>query len=266
MLFLYLFSLPAFSQGKIDQSKEELKNGVQKKESSKKQNFESNDQTIREAFVQQGISAGIGLIIVYGIIGNYGSEIHLSNKLTRYPFERRLAGNYINTDSMSKPKYFRIDVENQFLYNSDALFGNHLKINVRPFQYFYVQGNVFLLDEFDDFNKQRSSLHLFNLDFCYDRIRFERFNLGWTMGVNYIGNGVKKAGFAYGLSAEWFVMKAISINSCGKLSHINGLPVNQFEAKAKYHNKNFYFSAGYEYLKIASPSYHFLSVGGGIYF
>jgi hypothetical protein len=44
------------------------------------------------------------------------------------------------------------------------------------------------------------------------------------------------------------------------------LPVNQFEAKGRYHKKNFYVSAGYEYLKIASPSYHFLSVGGGLYF
>lgn len=218
---------------------------------------------------QNGIVGGIGTGIVYGIIytfiGDYGAETHLSNRLTRYPFEHRSAGHYINPDSVTKPKYFRIDIENQFIYHSDNLFGNHLKVNIRPFQYFYFQANVFLLNEIDDFNRKRSSLHLFNLEFCYDRIRIKRFNFGFTLGANYIGNDVQRVGFAYGLCTELFLLQSFSIYSCGKLSYINGLPVHQFEAKVKHHHKKLFVSAGYEYLKIATPTYHFLSVGGGIY-
>ncbi|MBC7487356.1 MAG: hypothetical protein H7282_11450 [Cytophagaceae bacterium] len=106
---------------------------------------------------------------------------------------------------------------------------------------------------------------MYNLEFCYDRVRIERFNFGFTLGVNYIGNDIQMAGFAHGLCAELFLLQWFSIYSCGKLSNINGLPVHQFEVKGKYHHKKLFLSAGYEYLKIATPNYHFLSVGGGIY-
>jgi len=49
-------------------------------------------------------------------------------------------------------------------------------------------------------------------------------------------------------------------------SRINGLPVNSFELRGKYHKKNYFFSLGYEHLKIASPNYNFVTLGTGIYF
>ncbi len=265
VLFLNFFS--SYAQGKLDESKEELKNGADNNQYYLQDPSTSypTDKGVLQQQAERGISTGIAYGIYYVFVGNYKSEIHLSNKLTRYPYERRLSGNYINPDSMSAPKYFRIDIENQFLYSHDYLFGNHLKINIRPFQYFYLQSNVFLLNEIDDFNNKRSSLNLFNLEFCYDRIRLERFNIGFTLGANYIANDVQQAGFAYGLSTEVFIMRFVSIYSCGKLSNINGLPVNQLEVKGRYHKKNGFITIGYEYLKIATPTYHFLSVGGGIY-
>lgn len=275
IFLLFLFLNTFFCSGQLDSSKDELKKGKPKKEystppSSGAGGLDNSDvgDNIVSAF-EDGIANGIFTGMIYGFyyafIGDYNTERDLSNRLTRYPFEHRSAGNYINPDSVAKPKYFRVDIENQFIYHSDNLFGNHLKVNIRPFQYFYFQTNVFLLNEIDDFNRKRSSLNLYNLEFCYDRIRIERFNFGFTLGANYIGNDVQRFGFAYGLCAELFVLQAFSIYSCGKLSNINGLPVNQFEAKARYHHKKLFLSVGYEYLKIATPNYHFLSVGGGIY-
>ncbi|MDB5255839.1 MAG: hypothetical protein JWM14_534 [Chitinophagaceae bacterium] len=265
LLFFCINSTWAFSQGKLDSSKDELKQGSPQRKPNRN-SYDNSGSSIAEDLIVQAIAKGIVYGIQYGFIGEYKSERDLSNRLTRYPFEHRSAGNYIDPDSVTKPKYFRIDIENQFIYNSDNLFGDHLKINIRPFHYFYFQSNIFLLNEIDDFNNKRSSLNLFNLDFCYDRIRIERFNLGFTIGANYIGNDVQQAGVAFGLCAEVFLLQAFSVYSCGKLSGINGLPVNQFEVKGRYHHKKLFLSVGYEYLKIATPSYHFLSVGGGLYF
>lgn len=101
---------------------------------------------------------------------------------------------------------------------------------------------------------------------AYDRIRFKKFNLGWTLGVTYIGNDVQKVGFSYGLHTDVFAIKNISFNSAMIWSKINGLPVNSFEIRGKYHKKNYFFSLGYEYLKIASPNYNYMTVGTGFYF
>ncbi|MBC7487355.1 MAG: hypothetical protein H7282_11445 [Cytophagaceae bacterium] len=161
LLFFSLNTLFCF--GQLDSSKEELKRGRQKKEYTppSSNGVGGNSTDISEFFengIASGIAAGIFYGIVYTFIGDYAAERHLSNRLTRYSFEHRSAGNYINPDSIGKPKYFRVDIENQFLYHSDNLFGNHLKVNIRPFQYFYFQTNVFLLNEIDDFNRKRSSI------------------------------------------------------------------------------------------------------------
>jgi hypothetical protein len=101
---------------------------------------------------------------------------------------------------------------------------------------------------------------------AYDRIRFKKFNLGWTLGATYVGNDVQKAGFSYGLHTDVFAIKNISFNSAMIWSRINGLPVNSFEIRGKYHKQNYFFALGYEHLKIATPNYNYMTFGAGIYF
>jgi hypothetical protein len=160
----------------------------------------------------------------------------------------------------------RFDVENSFIYSSNDLFGNHLKAKIRPFQYFYLQSDFHQLYEFDKIENTDSRLSLFHFNLGYDRIRFEKFNLGWTLGASYVGNEVKKAGFSYGLNAEYFMGNHISFMASGKWSKINMQSVNAFELQSKFHRKNYFFSLGFEHLKIATPTYNFISLGGGIYF
>ena len=49
-----------------------------------------------------------------------------------------------------------------------------------------------------------------------------------------------KAGFSYGLHTDIFAIKNISFNSAMMWSKINGLPVNSFELRGKYHKKNYW--------------------------
>ena len=199
-----------------------------------------------------------------GFVGDYRTENHLDNNVTPYPFYNSKSGNFEPQDSVFKTS-FRIDLEDHFIYNHSDLYGNHLKAKIRPFQYFYFQTDYRQLYEFR-LDHTTDNLSLLHFNFVYDRIRFEKFNFGWTLGASYVGNNVKKAGFNYGLTADYFMTNNFSFSAAAKWSQINSQPVNAFEFQAKRHVKNYFFALGFQRLKIASPTYNFVTLGGGIYF
>ncbi len=262
--------MDCFSQGKIDKSKDELKKSSKSidRQPKKSGSFSSNSSDDSFEFFIFRIFAEAFLFVTYNTaIGNYENENHLHNNLTNYPFYDHFSGNYKGNDSVpTLTKNFRIDLDNKLLYYNDKLFGNHLKAKIRPFKYFYFQTDFVQLLELDKDNRDYSNISLFDLNFCYDRIRFERFNLGWILGVKYIGNDIKKAGFNYGLNTDIFISHNISLYSSMKWSMINNVAVNEFEIEGKFHRKNHFFSIGYEHFKIGSPNYDLISLGGGIYF
>lgn len=271
ILFIALTINITFSQ-KIDKSKEELKTGNNSNSSSSNSSSSSSSSSSRNSSSNDFGLAGLfveGLLYVsfYSTIGDYRSENHLYNPLSKYPYFDGESGNFQKeNDSIQNGNVMRFDVENHFLYSNNNLFGNHLKAKFRPFQYFYIQADYRELIEKNAFINNFSNLSLFQFNVAYDRIRFKKFNLGWTLGVTYIGNDVQKVGFSYGLHTDIFPIKNISFNSAMIWSKINGLPVNSFEIRGKYHKKNYFISLGYEYLKIASPNYNYMTVGTGFYF
>lgn len=86
------------------------------------------------------------------------------------------------------------------------------------------------------------------------------------MGASYVANDVRKAGLSFGLNADCYLSKRISLSGSAKWSSINQRPVNALEIQGKYHINRFFISSGYDYVKIGSPSYKFFKFGGGIYF
>ena len=272
-LLVILLSLTlqnSFSQ-KIDKSKDELKSGNSSNSSSSSSS--SNSNSSRKSSVSNDFGlAGLfveGLLYVsfYSTIGDYRSENHLYNPLSKYPYFDGESGNFQTyNDSIGNGNLMRFDIEDHLLYNNRNLFGNHLKAKFRPFQFFYIQADYRELIEKNLFTNQFSNLSVFQFNLAYDRIRFKKFNFGWTLGATYIGNNVQKIGFSYGLNADVFIVKNISFNSAMLWSNINGFPVNSFELRGKYHKKKYFFSIGYEHLKIASPNYNFVTLGTGIYF
>lgn len=269
LLFTLTFNT-TFSQ-KIDKSKKELtagnsssstSSGSSSNSSSSKNSSNTDDfgliSVVAEAFLY---------VSFYSTIGDYRSEDHLYNSLSKYPYFDGASGNFVNNgDSIQSNNKMRFDIENHFLYSSNTAFGNHLKSKIRPFQYFYIQADYRALIEKNIFTNKYENLSMFQFNFAYDRIRFKKFNIGWTLGATYIGNEVNKAGISYGLNTDFFAFKNISFNGAFQISKINGLPVNSFELRGKYHKKNYFISAGYEHLKIASPNYNFITIGAGIYF
>jgi len=266
LAFTTCFSLPVFSQGKIEQSKQELKQGGKKPDAPASQPAPSSktddNKTIGETFFE-GVAKVFLYITYYSTIGSYKTENHLHSPVTAYPYYNKQSGNYEKPDTTARKKsHFRLDAAYQFLYSNKNLTGNQFTINIRPFQYFYVQGQYRLLTE--KVNNKKQNLSLFNASLCYDRMRFEKFNLGWSAGVCYIADDVKRAGFSAGLNAEAFIIKPVSIYAYKQWGSIHRVAVNQFETGAKVHLHRFHINAGYQHVKIGSPLYDYGFLGVGV--
>lgn len=266
---MLLITVSMFSQDKLGTSKSQLNSknsSSSKSSSSSSSSSDSYDGEDLGTIIEVLLYVPVG-VFKYGLIGDYNSEEHLDNELTAYPFYEDGKGNYHDTegDSVDR-KQLRFDIENHFIYSNNDLFGNHLEAKVRPFQYFYVQADYYQLFEFNKFDDSSNQLSLFYFNLGYDRIRFERFNLGWTVGASYVGNEVKKAGFSYGLKADYFLVKNVSFGAAAKWSFINQHPVHNYKLQTRFHKKNYFIGAEFEHLKIGSPVYNFIGIGGGIYF
>ncbi|WPR72798.1 hypothetical protein SLW70_06635 [Flavobacterium sp. NG2] len=199
-------------------------------------------------------------------IGDYNNENHLYNSISKYPYyNENTIGNYTNRDSITKTRC-RLDLENRIFYNTNNLYGNHVKVKLRPIKYFYIEGNLRHLFEKNRISNYTSTLFVSDFAICYDRIRMEKFDLGWRIGATYIGNEVRKMGFAYGINANYFLNNTISFSGSAKWSAINFEPVNSYELVSVFNRKKYFFSFGYEHLKIATPTYDFVTFGLGTYF
>jgi hypothetical protein len=225
VLLLCVLSLQLNAQNKIDRSKKELteKEGVNynKASGTSSETDDSGETGWFGRLLGDAFMYTIGGVFYYGLIGDYRHEDHLDNDLTSYPYHDAEAGNYYNPEFGENSVYvFRADVKDKFIYSNNRLFGNHLDVKVRPSHIFALEADYYQLYESQKAAGTSSNLSLFYFNFAYDRIRFNRFNLGWTVGASYIGSGVNRAGFSYGLKAEYFLKERISFLAGAKWSHI----------------------------------------------
>ena len=267
IFFIFFIVGSCFGQTDLDTSKNELNKG---KRNNTESDYNQQNPTCNSSknFGDELKDNLIGDLMIYigaAIVGNYSTEDHLHNPISKYPYKDPLNGNYTKPGSANIHKGLRFDIEDQFLFSNKDLYGNHFKAKLRPFHYFYFKSEMFQLFEYNRSVDRHSNLLLYNVDFCYDRLRFERFNIGLTAGANYVANDVKKGGFAFGFNTDIFIAKPISIYSSVKWSSVNGQPVNTLEIQGKYHKNNFFVSLGYQHVRIAAPAYNFVSFGLGIY-
>ena len=152
LLLFAFFSISSYSQNKLDKSKSQLnsfssnnkQNNISTRTSSSGASNYNNDSNV---FVHIFFNITFA-IFKYGAIGDYKNEDHLYSNLTLYPFYNGTSGNFENADSISISKNkSRFDLENSFVYNSNHLYGTHLKGKIRPFQYCYLQTDFHQLFE-----------------------------------------------------------------------------------------------------------------------
>ena len=80
----------------------------------------------------------------------------------------------------------------------------------------------------------------------------------------YIADNVNRGGFSFGLDAEAFVVKPVSLFVSKQWGSIHRIPVNEFEVGGKVYIKRYKIRAGYEHLKIGIPLYDYAFIGAGV--
>ena len=256
-----MLSINSFSQSMLNQSKEELNRGGSRSKSESVRSTGSNSSSSYSGnnFFAEIFVIFIGRGFIWLTLGNYSDENHLSNSYTPYPYFNGYSGNYTPQEYDGKSN-MRFTIENNIyepmMHNA---FANRLKGKIN-FRHFGFESDW--LQMYEKFPK--TELAIVNLSFCYDRLRFQRFNWGWNMGANFVGSGVNRFGFSIGTHAEAFLFKRAGLYTSIKGGRVNTQPVNQFEIRAKRYINKFYISAGYETIKIATPRYHYITAGVGI--
>lgn len=272
LLIVLLSASACFAQNsKLEKAKEEVKTGETKTEEpapSPRERNSTQSSTDDEHESHAGFFRTIGMVFVftyYVAVGPHEAEAHKSNYLSRYPYENDLCGNYIEPSLIDPDRRKgRIDIANHVLLGKDVD-GNHLKIRLRPSQSFYLQADYVLLLEERLLEPGYDQLGIYNLNFCFDRLRFQNFNLGWMLGANIIGSGVNKSGFTYGLNMEYFTPWRVSLYGSARGSKVNGSQLNQFELYARFSENRFTLDVGYEVVRIGSQNLQFLGAGLGVY-
>lgn len=254
-------SSQTFAQGKLEGAKE----GLKSPKSSSRSTPSSVDDGPDEVSSSDWFFGKLVMYATYGaVIGIYGIENHLHNSLTAYPYQSSSPGNYSELQYVPEARSFRVDLKNHFLAG-DRVYGNHLQLRLRPTRYFYIQGDYTELIEPKIGEDDVDNLSIVNVTACYDRVRLKNFNLGWLLGVRYIGSGVNEAGLVYGLQMEYFTPSNISIYTSLRSGYILERGVNEIEISARYHLSRLMLSAGYERVQLSSAGFDFVGVGMGIY-
>ena len=167
--------------------------------------------------------------------------------------------------NVEEQKGIRWKAENKLLMDFSAIYGNNFNIEMRPWEIAYIKASYLQLLEFSE-EMGTSNLSMLRLNACYDRLRLERFNLGWTIGTHYFGAGINKFGLSARIQMEYFVKKPLSCYASAQWGATGNVGVQQYELQLRYHAKQYYATAGFEHYSIGTPNFNFLSLGAGLYF
>jgi hypothetical protein len=184
-------------------------------------------------------------------------------ELAKYPYQNSFHGNFIYTDSMNY-NIARFDITNNFVIENSNLYGNNFGVDFRFLKRFGLEFDYLYLTEKTSTNRDQFSLYSTLIN--YHRIRTQKLDTWFGLGVMHVGSDVNKTGFGIGLGAEWFVAKPISFKFSHKWTNINNQEVNNTKLLLKYHLKNYHISSGYEHFKIGVSKIDAFSIGVGASF
>ncbi|WP_109302344.1 hypothetical protein [Aquimarina sp. AU474] len=184
--------------------------------------------------------------------------------ITKYPYLNSNTGNYAY-DWNDNTQLFRATFSSRFIAENRKLYGNHLHLDMRFFQRAGLEIDYLQLWE-ENTNFGNNSLAIYTALAKYHRVRTERFNAWWGLGAAYIDGQVNEWGFTYGLGAELFFAKPLSLEANFNQTFINNRTVNKFNTLLNYHVNRYKFTGGYEHLKIGSQDISTFSAGIGVSF
>ncbi|SDS53567.1 hypothetical protein SAMN05216503_3374 [Polaribacter sp. KT25b] len=275
IMFLFAMNLVSFAQtGKLEEGKESLKESsaspnttssttrsTTKKSGRRTRNYNDNS-SFRSFFA--GIFIDLFAYTAYGVAIESPFELNgrmHDAELANYPYKNSFHGNFIYTDSMNY-NIARFDITNNFVIENSNLYGNNFGVDFRFLKRFGLEFDYLYLTE--KINTNRDQFSMYSALINYHRIRTQKLDAWFGLGVMHVGYDVNKTGFGIGLGAEWFVAKPISFKFSHKWTNINSREVNNTKLLLKYHIKNYHISSGYEHFKIGVSKIDAFSIGVGV--
>ena len=141
----------------------------------------------------------------------------------------------------------------------------HLNLETRFLKRVSLETGYLQLWEYNP-NFGTDNLALYTMLGKYYRVRSEKFDAFWGLGVSYVDGAVDEFGFTYGIGAEWFFSRPLSVEINFNQTFINSQTVNKLNALLNYHYKQYKFIGGYEHLKIGNQDFSNATLGLSIFF
>jgi hypothetical protein len=245
ILIFLLIPVIGFSQGKLNQAKNNLSSKSKSSSSSGSSGSSKVDLNVGSAFVKLFLYAP--KIVIGGIyITAFGD------------FERRHFSPYPYYYSNVQGEYdFGLETEDKKSLISagvNYLSGNYINsaeanVNYRflPFLGVDLSHQSF----FEEGLNGSDRLDVTSLMVNYYRIRERSFTGWWGMGATYVGNEVNTYGFTYNIGLEVYPVKPMSFLVSYKQSFIKQSHINVTKYQTKYHRKKMAYCIGYHNISIA---------------
>ena len=274
LLFVFILFLVELNHGqsKIEKAEESLKNASEESSGSDTIStfHESNDSTSNGSFFADVFGELIIQLFAYtayGIAIESPFETNSSGSfafISKYPYSHLNSGNYTYEWNEDTP-IMRTTFSAKYISENSRINGTHLNLDTRFLKRFGFEANYLQLWEKNP-NFGTDNLALYTALAKYHRIRTEKFNLWWGLGATYVDGSVNEFGFTYGLGAELFFAKPMSLEAVFNQTLMSGETINKFDGLLNYHLKNYKFTGGYEHLRIGSQNFSALVLGVGTFF
>lgn len=269
--FLLSIGMSCFSQSKIEKAEKSLmkKGKATENSESKFTNSESHTSSENHFFTELvgGFIVKVFAYTIYGLAieSPFETSHQASNAyLSKYPYYDSKKGNYTYEWNEHTP-LFRNSLTARYLTENSTLKGMHLNLELRFFKRLAIESDYLQLWE-DNPNFGSDNLAIYTALAKYHRIRSEKFDAWWGLGTTFIDGSVDKFGFTYGLGAQWFFAKPISVEVNFNQTLMNNETVNKFNGLLNYHFKQHKIIGGYEHLRIGNQNFYSVTLGVGVFF
>ena len=269
-----LLATASYGQSKLQDAKESLTKSNTSSQSSKRgssrgsrsernyDNYDTGQASMFTYFVEDLLyQVTLGMIRA-ALIDTYGERISQHSKagLTAYPYAAKQQGDF---DFLNTAKTTRFSLENSYL-TSSSIKGNYLKGEFNFAKRISLTGDFMYLNE-QLFRGGKTNYKHYTMMVNYYRVRTPKVSLWYGLGARYVGEEVATYGFAYNLGLRLFLKKPLSFETVFAGAVINSNPVNQFDAKLKWHRNKLFLTTGFNHSNINGVHFNQLSLGIGAY-
>ena len=268
LLFVFICFHSFSQEGKLEKAKKSLKktnsSGRAGTISAKSSNSTSTTRKNNASAIENPFARIIWYVAVYTVYGAvfespWETEGRMSTaEIANYPYKEAKHGNFIYTDSTNY-NITRFDVYNHFLVESKNLHGNDFGVDFRFLKRFALDINYTTFSE--KINGNRDAFNMFSTLLKYHRIRTQRFDAWFGLGVRRIFNDVNETRFLIGFGGEIFIAKPISLVASHKWATVNSQSVRNTKLLLKYNINNYRIAAGYEGYKLGVSKINAFSIG-----